>query len=325
MHIDGDSALAIDAPLTLRVTGTHVKVSDTADLTALISPELTLKRADGSYSLSGRIDLPKARIALDKQQAGAVARSPDVLILDPVAENAKETALALRLDLDLQVGKDVALSGFGLDGKLGGGLHVTQAVGRDPLGTGTITVSGSYERYGKPLEIKHARLIYTRSPLDDPALDIRAQRTVDAQMVGVQISGTGLGPITTLISDPTLESSDTLSWLVLGRPLQSASQNDSAYLNAAAMALGAGSNLLAEQLGSRLGLDEAGVSESRALGANTLMVGKFLSPRLYVSYGVSLIGSGQVVALKYLLGHGFDLEIESGLESRGSLNWKVER
>lgn len=324
LHIDGDSALAANAPLRLEVTGSDVKVSDTAEITALISPELTLTRVDDTFALAGRIDLPKARIALDKRQAGAAARSADVVVLDPVAEDGDDTALALSLDLDLRVGKDVALTGFGLDGKLGGSLHVTRAVGRDPLGTGTITATGRYERYGKPLEIRHARLIYTRSPLDNPALDIRAQRTVDSQMVGVQISGTGLRPITTLLSDPTLESGDTLSWLVLGRPLQAARQDDGTSLNAAAMALGAGSNLLAEQLGTRLGLDQAGVSESRALGANTLMVGKFISPRLYVSYGVSLIGTGQVVALKYLLGHGFDLEIESGLESRGSLNWKVE-
>jgi len=66
------------------------------------------------------------------------------------------------------------------------------------------------------------------------------------------------------------------------------------------------------------------VGESRTLGENTLSVGKFVSPRLYVSYGVSLLGVGQVVALKYLLGGGFEVEIESGLESRGSINWRTE-
>src|SRR3546814_5865926 len=68
-----------------------------------------------------------------------------------------------------------------------GKLHVAQAPGREPLATGTLNVSGSYQRYGKPLTIRHARLTYTRSPLDNPALDIRAERTVDAQMVGVQV------------------------------------------------------------------------------------------------------------------------------------------
>src|SRR3546814_11968034 len=83
-------------------------------------------------------------------------------------------------------------------------------------------------------------------------------------MVGVQVSGTALRPITTLVSEPTLDSSETLSWLVLGRPLRAAQQGDGAKLDAAAGALGAGGNLLAERLGARLGLDER--SEERRGG-----------------------------------------------------------
>ena len=55
-------------------------------------------------------------------------------------------------------------------------------------------------------------------------------------------------------------------------------------------------------------------------------VGKYLSPKLYVGYGVSLLGTGQVLTLKYLLRKGFDVEIESStLENRGSINWRREK
>ena len=94
---------------------------------------------------------------------------------------------------------------------------------------------------------------------------------------------------------------------------------------AATAALSAG-NLLASQLGAKIGLDDAGVSESRALGGSVVGIGKYLSPRLYVSYGVSLLGTGQVLTLKYLLRKGFDIEIEtSTIEHRGSVNWRKER
>src|SRR5690606_36425714 len=79
------------------------------------------------------------------------------------------------------------------------------------------------------------------------------------------------------------------------------------------------------QLGARLGLDNAGVSESRALGGSVLGIGKQLSPRLYLGFGVSLLGTGQVITLKYLLRRGFDVEIEtSTLETRGSINYRHE-
>ena len=66
--------------------------------------------------------------------------------------------------------------------------------------------------------------------------------------------------------------------------------------------------------------------ESRALGGSVIGVGKYLSPKLYVSYGVSLLGTGQVLTLKYLLRAGFDIEVESSTrENRASVNWRLER
>ena len=66
--------------------------------------------------------------------------------------------------------------------------------------------------------------------------------------------------------------------------------------------------------------------QSRALGGSVFGVGKQISPRLYVGYGVSLLGTGTVLTLKYLLDHGFDIEIESSsIENRGSVNWRTEK
>ena len=54
-------------------------------------------------------------------------------------------------------------------------------------------------------------------------------------------------------------------------------------------------------------------------------VGKYVSPRLFLSYGVSLIGTGQVVTLKYLLTRDFDISVEQGNESAASINWRREK
>src|SRR5690606_41820650 len=79
-------------------------------------------------------------------------------------------------------------------------------------------------------------------------------------------------------------------------------------------------------IGSKIGLDDAGVTESRALGGSVLGLGKQISPRPYVGFGVSLLGTGQVLTLKYLLDRGFDIEIESSsVANRGSTNWRQEQ
>jgi len=123
-----------------------------------------------------------------------------------------------------------------------------------------------------------------------------------------------------------MSQSESLAYLVLGRSLSLATDDETQQLNAASTALSAGSGLLAAQLGAKLGLDDAGVSQSRALGASVIGVGKYLTPRLYLGYGVSLLGSGSVLTLKYLLKRGFDVEIEtSTVENRTSLNWRREK
>ena len=115
-------------------------------------------------------------------------------------------------------------------------------------------------------------------------------------------------------------------YLVLGRSLTNASTDQTQQVTAASAALSAGSGLLASQLGAKLGLDDAGVSQSRALGGSVIGVGKYISPKLYVGYGVSLVGAGSVITLKYLLRRGFDVEVESStVENRGSLNWRKEK
>lgn len=135
-----------------------------------------------------------------------------------------------------------------------------------------------------------------------------------------------MAPQADVWSSPEMQRSEALSYLVLGRSLDVATTAEANQVTAASAALSAGSGLLASQLGAKLGLDDAGVSQSRALGGSVVGFGKYITPKLYVSYGVSLIGSGQVLTLKYLLRKGFDIEVESStVENRGSVNWRKEK
>ena len=139
----------------------------------------------------------------------------------------------------------------------------------------------------------------------------------------MQVRGTALAPELTLWSDPAMDQAEQLSYLILGRPLRSASQADGAQLTQAAAAFGG--NLLAKNLGAQLGVDEIEVADNRALGGAALTVGKKLSPRLHVSYGVALFGPGQVITFKYLLSRLWNIQIDSGTENRAALNYRLER
>ncbi len=314
-----------DTPLVLNLRGSNVLLSDTRDLRAVVDPDVVVRYTAGQpLQLTGTVGVPSARIDLERLDQG-VSASPDVVVLDPVDPEAIADS-PLDMDLTLALGDGVLLNGFGLDGSLGGRLRVRARPGRETTATGSLDIDGRYTAYGQKLDITRGRLIWSNSPFSDPILNIRAEREVGQVTAGVDVTGRASSPSASVWSNPASSQSEALAYLALGRPLSSISGDEGRQLNAASAALSAGGSLLASQLGARIGLDDAGVMESRALGGSVLGIGKYLSPRLYVGYGVSLLGTGQVLTLKYLLRKGFDIEIESStVENRASVNYRKEK
>ncbi len=326
LHVDGTLGWrGGDTPLVLDVHGKDVLVSDTRDLHAVVDPDVVVRYAAGQpLQVTGTVTVPEARIDLERLDRGASV-SGDVVVLDP--ETAEQgLATPLQLDLALAMGDDVRLDGFGLDGTLAGRLRVLSRPGQETIGNGALEVGGRYTAYGQKLSITRGRLLWQNGPIGDPLLDIRAERDVGDVTAGISVTGRASRPQAEVWSEPAMDQSEALAYLTLGRSLATLSSAETRQLDAASAALSAGSSLLASQLGARIGLDDAGVTQSRALGGSVLGVGKYLSPRLYVGYGVSLLGTGQVLTLKYLLRKGFDIEVESStVENRASVNWRLER
>lgn len=327
LNVDGSLGWNNDTtPLRFNVRGNNVLVSDTPELRAIASPDIQVGFADNTIQVRGEVTVPSASIDVEKLDSG-VSASEDVVVLDPADP---ERAPSSRLDLDLAIalGDAVALKGYGLEGTIAGRMQVRSRPGRSMAATGRLDVDGRYEAYGQKLQITRGELTWSNNEIGDPRINIRAQREVVSANVtaGIDVTGRASAPRARVWSDPASSESDALSYLVLGRPLASASTDETQRINAASSALSAGAGLLASQLGAKIGLDDAGVLESRTLGGAVFGVGKYLSPRLYVSYGVSMVGSGSVVTLKYLLRKGFDAEIESSTtETRGSINWRKEK
>lgn len=313
-----------DAPLTLDLRGRNVLAADTRDLRAIIDPELNLSYQAGQpLRVSGTVVIPEADLHLE-HLGGEVTASSDVVVLDPVdPEQSADAPLAL--DLTLAMGENVTLGGFGLHGRLGGKLRVRAMPGREMAGNGNLDIQGQYKAYGQDLHIRKGALRWNNSPISDPILDIKAERSIGDVVAGITVTGRVSAPDAKVYSNQGGSQSDALAYLTLGRPLSSLGRDESSQINAASAALSAGGGMLASQLGARIGLDDAGVMQSRTAGS-VFGIGKYLSPKVYVGYGVSLLGTGQVMMLKYLLHKGFDLQIESSrVENRGSINWRKEK
>jgi translocation and assembly module TamB len=69
-----------------------------------------------------------------------------------------------------------------------------------------------------------------------------------------------------------------------------------------------------------------GVSDSKEIGGSAFYVGRYLSPRLYLSYGVGLFEPGQVVTLRYRVSDRVSVEASQGpLNQRAGIDYRIER
>jgi len=324
LQVDGDlSWLDKDHPIRLQVSGQNVLLADIPELRLIGNPDLNLSLNGQTVELRGRLEIPEARVDLQRLDRGTAASS-DVVVLDPA--EPETTGAALDMDIVVNLGKKVALSGFGLKGQLGGQLQLRARPGQETTANGRLNINGRYKAYGQDLTITQGQLWWNHDIVSDPRLNIRAQRVVDEVTAGIDVSGRAHQPWVEIWSEPDMSQSESLAYLILGRSLSLVSNDEAQQINATSAAFTTGSSLLAAQLGARLGLDDAGVNQSRALGGNVVGIGKYITPRLYVGYGVLLVGTGSVLTLKYLLRRGFDVEIEtSTVENRSSLNWRHER
>jgi translocation and assembly module TamB len=335
LEVGGSVGLGAGATTAITLKGSQFTAADIPSAKVVISPDLTVRQDANGIDVSGSVTLDSADVNVEKLPgAGSAKVSPDVVVVDRPPERAA-AALPLHAQVRVDLGPRTHLIGFGLNGRLGGSLTVTERPGRATTGRGQLAVSGTYRAYGQDLTIERGQLLFASTPIDNPGLNIRAVRklnpnaTIDeGQEVGLLVSGTARRPVLTVFSSPVMEQSDALSYLVTGKPLSQVKGGEGSMVGAAAQALGsAAGDLLAKSVGSKIGVDEIGVSSNAALGGGSAFtVGKYLSPRLYLSYGVGLFEPGEVITLRYRLSQRWNFEAQSATEfNRASLNYRIER
>ena len=135
---------------------------------------------------------------------------------------------------------------------------------------------------------------------------------------GVNVRGTLLHPRISFFSDPPLPQSQIASLILSGGSLDSAQ-------NASSAALGQGAALLAAQLGPRVGIPDVSLETDPIANETSLVLGRYLSPRLYVSYGVSLTEQLNVFKMRYTLGDHWTIRTEAGQAYGADLVFTITR
>lgn len=301
----------------LHVQGSNLRVADLPEAHIDASPDLDFNIEGRRIEVSGKVTIPYAKIQ-PRDITNAVLVSPDETIVG--AEQQQSTArLQVVSTVTLTLGDKVSVDVSGLTGRVVGSVTVSSGYDAITRGTGELrVVDGQYLAYARKLDIKTGRLIFTGGPIDNPGVDLRAQKEFPDVTAGVNVRGTLRQPIMSFFSDPPLPQSQIVSLILAGGSLSSAQNPNNA-------AIGQGAALLAAQIGSRVGLPDVSLETDPMLNETSVVIGRYLSPRLYVSYGTSITETLNTFKLRYTLGDHWTVRSEIGTARGADLVYSIER
>lgn len=333
--------VALDPPLGVqadfKLSGQDFQVADLPEYTATITPDLVLAHRANKTQLTGTVQLPLVRIeprALP-DSAQAVSSDEEMImagsVAPPAATQKPTGASGLDTDIAVILGERVTIKAFGLDARLIGRLNIRQQGTAVPQASGEFNIAekppGRFKAYGQNLSIRRGR-VYFSGAVETPGLDIEAVRVSDDKKVtaGVQVLGSAQEPVLRLFSEPVLDQTDALAYLTTGRSFAAAKGGDSDLMASAASAMGnAAAGLIGARVGKSLGVDTVEVEGGASSQDSTLVIGKYLNPNLYISYGMGLFKPIQVARFRYQLSPRWAVQGDSSTSgSGGDLLYVIE-
>jgi translocation and assembly module TamB len=312
----------------MHLKGDKLMVADTPSFRIVASPDLTIAAGKDGYAVRGEVLIPLARIT-PRDLSTTVSTSPDERIVGLEDQASGPSTLErVRARVRVVLGDDVRVDSFGLKAQLAGAVTVISRPGDTVRGNGSIkVVEGEYKAFGQYVTIRRGVLSFNRTPLDDPTLDLVADRSIRSAdvVVTLNVRGTLSQPFVTISSEPPLPEAEALSYLLTGRSINTLQSGEAASLDRAAQSLAVGGGgLLLGGLGTRIGLDEVSV-EQTGEDDTSVVLGKYLSPNLFVSYGISIVEAINTIKLRYTLNERWSLKAEAGLYQSADVEYKIER
>ena len=337
LNISGDLPLHVsaDSGVQVYVHSDDVKVIDNKMGNLRVNTDLALTGELRAPRLQGDLGVTTGRLDLDPiiaaTGASAYATKETEYATTPSdtqgQKNAAPTGFdALAMDVHLTVPDDLIVRasdlrapgapiGLGtMNITLGGDLRVTRQPGQSVRLVGPInTVRGYYDFQGRRFTIlRDGTVRFEGLEQIDPALDIRAERVIQAVTARVNIQGRLRKPELKLSSTPPLEEGDILSLIVFNQPINTLGEGQQMSLaqRAQAMATGAVAGELSKSLESALNLSEFQINTSPAAGGGPeLTVGQQLGQNFYVRVEQGFGGQSQTNVV-------FEYEITNWLRLR---------
>jgi autotransporter translocation and assembly factor TamB len=323
LHIEGNAPIipSQEQPGRLTIRGDRFLAMQGDQTTLVVSPNLEIVWTGTTIDVTGEVAIPLATVEIIEIPETAVPVSDDVVLLGE--DTVPKRPLDVSANVQLILGDAILFKGFGFTTYLDGSLQLTEQPGIPTQGRGELVLrEGVYRGYGQNLTIDPGRLVFA-GPIDDPTVGVRAyRRATDGVRAGFVIGGTLQSLDVEVWSDPAMSESSVLSYVLFGRSAEQSSDAQQAQAGSAAALLGG--NILAMSMASRVGLDDARIEAGARQQDAAFYAGKYLSPQLYVAYGVGLFEPIDVIRVRYLISRKLTLQAETGSRDSGDILYRIE-
>jgi translocation and assembly module TamB len=310
---------------SINIKGENFELARIPEATIIVSPDLHLTLNENAIKMTGDILIPEANLTIFTPTK-TITPSPDVVIVSKEQTQKTPPPLNLSSKIRIILGDNVKVQGYGFTGRLKGSVLVDDS-GELTTASGEINiVEGKYAAYGTTLDIARGSLSFAGGSIDNPLVDVRAQRVVGDVTAGVLAQGNIQSPKISLFSIPPMDDSNTLSYIILGQPLNAASDQDGKLLANAAASLGLlGGEKLAKEIGERFGIDEIKIQTDETTNDASLLLGKYLSPDFYVGYAIGIGNAVDTLQIQYKLTEQWVLKTSSGEQQKAEILFSIEK
>lgn len=340
LRVDGNIELddLVPAVVDLRLTGENFLVPYQKAIQARLSPKLTLKGPMAAPALSGVITVVESKINLDKI---APQTPPEIIIVDGTAEENGTRKImdempmpsflkGLSADVIVTVPKNAWLKGQDINAEITGEVALKKTVEAPFTLIGDLrTIRGTYNFRGKLFKIEQGTVTFIGLDASNPLINLRAtSRIYDATII-ILLSGSADQLVLTLDSDPKMDQSDIVSYLVFGKPADSLKGGQAFNAESAALSLSGG--MVANELRSILGdvffLDLFAIESGDDSPAGSVSFGKYVRPNIFIVYRQGLSEDRQnQVEISYELSPNIRVETQLGNDRNNGVDlfWEFD-
>ena len=318
----------------LSIIGEGLVITQPPLLVAEIDPDIDIivRPGDRYVDIKGAISVPSATIRPPEASEDIITQTEDVVVLDRRLIGNIDEVLAIskpwsiNADIGVDLGDDINFRGFGAVIPLAGAINITQN------GTGVMRAKGvvqvsrrtNINAFGQSLELNYGQVRFNGDVMK-PSLSIEAVKTITGKTVGLRVKGNTDNPNIVVFNNAGLTQQQAMNALVTGRiNNKSATQiSEQGFksqvtnnLAAAGLSFGlSGTRSLTNQIGQAFGLQSLTVDASGSSEDTNVNVTGYVTPDLYIRYGVGVFNAQNSLSVRYQLTRRIYVEASSAAEN----------